>query len=79
MKPKQALTNAVTKPSPAVLTPDLRELILPAHRTVARGANAALVTLYWQAGQRLRTEVLKVDRAEYGEEIQRSFRQCRKD
>lgn len=71
MKPKKASTNAIalTKPNPSALTSDLRELILSARQTVARGVNAALVILYWQVGQRLRTEVLKVERAEYGKEI----------
>ena len=48
---------------------DIRDLILTARRNVARGVNAALVMLYWQVGQRLRTEVLKFERAEYGKEI----------
>lgn len=32
-------------------------------------ANAALVTLYWQIGYRVRTEVLEGRRAEYGVQI----------
>lgn len=35
----------------------------------ARGLNAALVVLYWQIGQRIRTDILRYQRAEYGEEI----------
>lgn len=44
-------------------------MILSARQTVARGANAALVALYWKVGQRIRTEILKHKRAEYGQEI----------
>lgn len=71
MKPKQASTHAVAtaQPNPEALTSDLRELILSARQTVARGVNAALVILYWQVGQRLRTETLRLERAEYGQEI----------
>ena len=54
---------------PQELLTDVRELILAARQTVARGVNAALVVLYWQIGQRIRREILKEKRAEYGEEI----------
>jgi predicted nuclease of restriction endonuclease-like (RecB) superfamily len=36
---------------------------------VARQVNAALVLLYWRIGQRIRQDILKEKRAEYGEEI----------
>jgi hypothetical protein len=36
---------------------------------VARQVNSALVTLYWQVGKRIREDVLKEKRAEYGEQI----------
>ena len=48
---------------------DVRELILSARQSVARGVNAALVVLYWQVGRRIRIEVLREKRAEYGQEI----------
>jgi predicted nuclease of restriction endonuclease-like (RecB) superfamily len=51
------------------LLPDLRELILSARQTVARGVNAALVMLYWQIGRRIHQDILKEKRAGYGEEI----------
>lgn len=71
MKPKRTSKSAMAmvQPNPETLTTDLRELILSAHQTVARGVNSALVLLYWNVGQRLRIEVLKVERAEYGKEI----------
>lgn len=73
MKRKLALTKT-SPPQPSQgdqtgLLTDVRELILSARQSVARGVNAALVMLYWQLGQRLRTEVLKLERAEYGKEI----------
>ena len=52
-----------------VLLTEVRELILSVRQTVARGVNAALVLLYWKIGQRIRTELLREKRAEYGEEI----------
>jgi len=54
---------------PGVLLTEVRELILAARQTVARGVNAALVMLYWKIGQWIRQEVLRERRAEYGEEI----------
>lgn len=70
-KPKRVTKTAPApvQSSPEALATDLRELILSARQTVARGVNAALVVLYWQLGQRLRMEVLKLERAEYGKEI----------
>jgi predicted nuclease of restriction endonuclease-like (RecB) superfamily len=48
---------------------DLRQLIAEARQDVARQVNSALVLLYWRVGQRIRRDVLKEKRAEYGEEI----------
>jgi hypothetical protein len=36
---------------------------------VARQVNSALVVLYWRIGQRIREDILKEKRAEYGEQI----------
>jgi len=48
---------------------DLRSLILEARQDVAWQVNSALVLLYWRVGQRIRQDILKEKRAEYGEEI----------
>ncbi|HXX34368.1 MAG TPA: DUF1016 N-terminal domain-containing protein, partial [Thermodesulfobacteriota bacterium] len=48
---------------------DLRALIIEARQDVARQVNSALVLLYWRVGQRIRQDILKEKRAEYGEEI----------
>ena len=48
---------------------DLRQLIAEARQDVARQVNSVLVLLYWRVGQRIRRDVLKEKRVEYGEEI----------
>ena len=55
--------------TPKVLLKDLRELIATARQDVARQVNSALVLLYWRTGKRIREDVLKGERAEYGEQI----------
>jgi predicted nuclease of restriction endonuclease-like (RecB) superfamily len=57
------LTNNVHVGS---LIRELGELIEDAQRQVAITANAALTTLYWEVGRRVRIEVLEGRRAEYG-------------
>ena len=54
---------------PGGLLTDVRDLILSARQTVARGVNSTLVLMYWKIGERIRREVLQEKRAEYGEEI----------
>src|SRR5512135_198059 len=48
---------------------DLRSLIIEARQDVARQVNSALVLLYWRVGQRIRKDILKERRADYGGEI----------
>jgi predicted nuclease of restriction endonuclease-like (RecB) superfamily len=48
---------------------DLRSLIIEARQDVARQVNSALVLLYWRVGKRIRQDILKEKRAEYGGEI----------
>ncbi|MBU4263602.1 MAG: DUF1016 family protein [Proteobacteria bacterium] len=52
-----------------VLLHDLRGLIEETRSTVATTVNAALTMLYWQIGKRINEEILKGDRAGYGEQI----------
>jgi len=47
----------------------LGQMIDTARSQVAVAANAALTTLYWEVGNRVRSEVLGGRRAEYGEQI----------
>ncbi len=55
--------------TPKALLKDLRELIHEARQDVARQVNSALVLLYWHIGKRIRQDILKEKRAEYGEQI----------
>ncbi|MBI2224735.1 MAG: hypothetical protein HYU44_07210 [Betaproteobacteria bacterium] len=48
---------------------DLRELIPQARERVARAVDSALTTLYWHVGRRIRQDILKEERAEYGTKI----------
>ena len=52
----------------AVLS-EIRALIEAARGRVAAHANAELTMLYWGVGERIRREILKQSRAEYGAEI----------
>ena len=48
---------------------DLRGLIEETRSTIATTVNASLTMLYWQVGKRIGEEVLKGERASYGEAI----------
>ncbi|MBI1817105.1 MAG: DUF1016 domain-containing protein [Deltaproteobacteria bacterium] len=54
---------------PIALISDVRELILQAREGVARAVDSALTTLYWHVGRRIRKDILREKRAEYGEQI----------
>ena len=51
------------------LLSDLRRMIAEARQDTARSVNSALVMLYWKVGQRIRKDLLKEKRADYGEKI----------
>jgi len=53
----------------AKLLTDLRELIDQAHIQVAQQVNQELVMLNWHLGDRIRREILKDERAEYGKQV----------
>jgi predicted nuclease of restriction endonuclease-like (RecB) superfamily len=48
---------------------DIRNLIETSRSALAATVNSALTQLYWHIGQRIRTDVLNNERAEYGEQI----------
>ncbi len=48
---------------------DIRRLIETARHNVAVTVNTGLTLLYWQIGSRIRQDILKEKRADYGEEI----------
>ncbi|HEX8243974.1 MAG TPA: PDDEXK nuclease domain-containing protein, partial [Longimicrobium sp.] len=51
------------------LSADIGEMIRTARQQVAQLVNAGLTLLHWQIGNRIRREVLREERAEYGAEI----------
>jgi len=55
--------------TPKALLEDLRDLVATARQDVARQVNSALVLLYWRIGKRIRQDILKEKRADYGEQI----------
>ncbi|MDR1192023.1 MAG: PDDEXK nuclease domain-containing protein [Verrucomicrobiales bacterium] len=55
------------------LLKDVRVLIHTTRDNVARAVNASLVMLYWQIGRRVRMDILKSRRADYGEKILHSL------
>ena len=59
----------VVRAGSQVLLSELRELISKAREQTAQAINAGLTLLYWQVGNRIRREILKEKRAEYGAEI----------
>lgn len=52
-----------------ILFRDISKLIEAARNHVAHYANSTLVMLYWQIGLRINQDVLKMERAEYGERV----------
>ena len=67
--PKKRDTALARPTNPASLLSDVRELILQARESVARAINSGLATLYWHVGRRIRQDILKEKRAEYGQKI----------
>lgn len=69
MKPLQIETRGSAGKAAGKLLDDLRSLIETARGQVAQAVNAGLVRLYWSVGQRIRQDILKEKRAEYGRKI----------
>ena len=62
-------TTTLAVAAPPKLLNDLRALISQSRQQVAQAINSVLVMLYWQVGHRIRTDVLREKRADYGKEI----------
>lgn len=62
-------TGAGQSLAPTALLDDVRALIRQTREGVAQAVNAALVLLYWQVGHRIRSDILKEKRADYGERV----------
>ncbi|WP_299735469.1 PDDEXK nuclease domain-containing protein [uncultured Endozoicomonas sp.] len=58
-----------SRKAPDPLFGEIKDLIQSAKQRAAVAVNAELTLLYWQVGQRINTEVLKGERADYGKEI----------
>jgi len=72
MSPPRKKTDALpAQATDTALLGDIRQLIEQGRRQLATAVNSALTLLYWQVGQRIRIEVLKQERAAYGEQIVR--------
>lgn len=63
--------NTITalEASPQILIQEIRSLINQARNHVASTVNQELVFLNWNIGKRIKTEIIKYSRANYGEEI----------
>lgn len=60
----------MTKPAaPENLFGEIKTLISSAKQRAAVAVNAELTLQYWQVGQRINTEVLKGERADYGKQV----------
>ena len=68
-KPPRRTPTAAPVISAADVVQDIRSLIDAARQRVALAVNAELSLLYWQVGRRIQTEVLRGERAAYGEQI----------
>ncbi len=62
-------SRSVAAALPPRLLADVRSLIEQAREQVARSVNSTLAGLYWHIGKRIREDVLKEKRADYGEKI----------
>lgn len=68
---KSSLSNKDT----GMLLQELRQLIEEARNRVAQQVNTELVMLNWHIGNRIRKEILRDERAEYGKEVVESLAQ----
>jgi len=68
-KPAKRASVVLPAAKPIALISDVRELILQAREGVARAVDSGLTVLYWHMGRRIRQDILKEKRAEYGEKI----------
>ena len=66
---RKRVAKAYNKPISGDLIGDIRSLIETARHNVAVTVNAGLTILYWQVGSRIRQDILKEKRADYGEKI----------
>ena len=63
------MTSLPQKPDTSILLGDIRRMIEDARAAVALTVNTGLTALYWRIGKRINDEILKGERAAYGDEI----------
>jgi predicted nuclease of restriction endonuclease-like (RecB) superfamily len=68
-KPQPPQQETAVAAASSQLLGEVRSLIEQSRQQLASAVNSALTLLYWHIGQRVRTEVLKQERAAYGEQI----------
>ena len=68
-KSKTLIDNSSVDLSTKTLVNDLMHLIDLAKSKVSNYTNASLVILYWKIGQRINVDILKNERAEYGDKV----------
>jgi len=77
MARKSVVTKKKSTKVPAVLPKrllgDVRELIAQSRNRVATTVNSELVWLHWNIGKRIREEILRSKRANYGEKVVESL------
>ncbi len=66
------IMSTIIKPDNRLLD-DIRLLIDQSKHQILRKVNSDMTILYWQIGCRINEEVLKSERAEYGEQIIKSL------
>jgi len=67
--PKKRAAKFALATKPVSLLTDVRKMILQAREGVARAIDSGLTTLYWHVGRRVRQDILREKRAEYGGRI----------
>lgn len=60
---------SITSTDHSILFKDIRFIIEKARSEVATAVNSTLVLVNWHIGNRINQEILKNERAEYGEEV----------
>jgi predicted nuclease of restriction endonuclease-like (RecB) superfamily len=61
--------DTLSKPETLSLLSDIRSLIDAARKRVSTAANVEIVLLYWHIGERIRKDILGMERADYGKQI----------
>jgi hypothetical protein len=68
-KPAKTIVTVQAVQVPKALLTEVRNLIQTTRDSVSQAVNAGLTMLYWEVGNRIRREVLKEQRAGYGQEF----------